>query len=489
MKHLRKFKTKADWDAYMQQTPIPVYPYVYYIEDSRETEYSGLEVDIPLYIENITGTSVKFSNNYEYSRDGETWQSGTSSTVISFTESGERVYFRASGLTASSSSGIGSFSSTAGEFNIGGNIMSMVYGADYRGKTELTQTYTFYRMFYQLTRLKSARFLALPATTLTSYCYNAMFYSCTSLVNAPALPATTLASYCYRSMFYGCTSLVNAPAILPATTLTTYCYSDMFYNCKALVNAPALPATTLASYCYRQMFYNCTSLVNAPALPATTVTRACYCYMFRGCTSLVNAPALPATTIADEDPSGQEAGCYYGMFYGCTSLVNAPAILPATTLVGSCYGYMFRGCTSLVNAPALPAMSLSASNYGSNYDGCYNSMFYGCTSLVNAPALPATTLVHSCYRYMFYGCTSLKTAPVLPAKSLQNNCYAYMFYGCTNLSYIKAMFTNTPSTTYTESWVKDVASTGQFVKNSAATWNVTGVNGIPEGWTVETADA
>ncbi|MBO6272259.1 hypothetical protein J6O48_05695 [bacterium] len=64
-----------------------------------------------------------------------------------------------------------------------------------------------------------------------------------------------------------------------------------------------------------------------------------------------------------------------------------------------------------------------------------------------------------------------------------------MFNGCTNLNYIKAMFTTTPSTTYTSSWVNSVASSGTFVKNSAATWDVTGVNGIPTGWTVETASA
>jgi len=47
------------------------------------------------------------------------------------------------------------------------------------------------------------------------------------------------------------------------------------------------------------------------------------------------------------------------------------------------------------------------------------------------------------------------------------------------------MFTTTPSNTYTNSWVLGVASTGTFVKNSAATWDVTGTSGIPEGWTVE----
>ena len=62
-----------------------------------------------------------------------------------------------------------------------------------------------------------------------------------------------------------------------------------------------------------------------------------------------------------------------------------------------------------------------------------------------------------------------------------------MFEGCTSLNYIKAMFTTTPSSSYTSNWVKNVAASGTFVKNSAATWNVTGIEGIPEGWTVETA--
>jgi hypothetical protein len=90
---------------------------------------------------------------------------------------------------------------------------------------------------------------------------------------------------------------------------------------------------------------------------------------------------------------------------------------------------------------------------------------------------------------MFYECTSLTTAPELPATTLTESCYENMFYGCTNLKYIKALFTTTPSNTYTSNWVKNVASTGTFVKNTAATWNVTRSNGIPEGWTVETVTA
>ena len=120
---------------------------------------------------------------------------------------------------------------------------------------------------------------------------------------------------------------------------------------------------------------------------------------------------------------------------------------------------------------------------------CYEEMFKGCTSLTTAPVLPATTLEIECYVSMFEGCTSLTTAPVLPATTLEKRCYESMFKGCTKLNYIKAMFITTPSASYASNWVNGVAATGTFVKNSAATWNVTGVNGIPSGWTITTASA
>jgi hypothetical protein len=114
-------------------------------------------------------------------------------------------------------------------------------------------------------------------------------------------------------------------------------------------------------------------------------------------------------------------------------------------------------------------------------------MFQNCRSLTTAPVLSATTLANFCYQYMFRGCKNLTTAPELPATTLASSCYSGMFFGCTSLNYIKAMFTTTPSTSYTGNWVTNVAETGTFVKNSAAQWDVSGVNGVPRGWTVETA--
>ena len=196
-----------------------------------------------------------------------------------------------------------------------------------------------------------------------------------------------------------------------------------------------------------------------------------FCMLFSGCTALTQAPTLPATQLAEY--------CYYMMFNGCTSLTAAPE-LPATTLAESCYYYMFFNCTSLTTAPELPATTLANS--------CYGSMFYNCTSLTTAPALPATTLADHCYYEMFLNCTSLTTAPDLNAPELSSSCYSRMFNGCTNLNYVKALFNTIPSSAYTSDWLSGVSTTGTFVKNSKANWQLTGVSGIPAGWTIQTVE-
>ena len=302
----------------------------------------------------------------------------------------------------------------------------------------------------------------------TNYCFYGLFYNMTNLFTPPELPATTLADHCYEYMFYGCSSLTKAPA-LPATTLKYYGYSSMFFGCKSLTQAPELPATTLAGYCYEYMFKNCSSLTQAPSiLPATTLTSSCYDEMFYNCRSLTKAPELPATTLADS--------CYMNMFNDCSKLTKAPSILPATTLELYCYKNMFSGCSSLTQAPELLATTLA--------DRCYEYMFDGCSSLTKAPALPATTLKYMCYYYMFYGCKSLTEAPELPATTFENYCYSGMFYNANKLNWIKALFTTTPITSYTGSWVNGVSAQGVFVKSIDADWTTTGVNAVPTGWSV-----
>lgn len=167
-------------------------------------------------------------------------------------------------------------------------------------------------------------------------------------------------------------------------------------------------------------------------------------------------------------------------FYQGNNIISVEKnFLPATTLAHGCYMYMFDGCKNLINAPALPATTLA--------DACYTNMFSNCTSLTVAPELPATTLSTQCYSSMFRGCRELVIAPELPATTLVNFCYQRMFDGCSKLNYIKAMFTTTPSESYTNGWVYGVASSGTFVKNKNASWSVIGDYGIPNGWTVQTS--
>ena len=476
---------------------------------------------------NWTASDASITKTIEYKLNNGEWTSITSNTGSSAptitVNSGDKLQFK--GNNAQYATDIlvcNSFSDSTALFKAKGNIMSLIYGDDFKNKLAISSTYAFARLFRNCTKLVSAENLILPATTLASYCYYEMFDGCSSLTTAPALPATTLAEYCYNSMFNGCTSLTKAPKLpattlaegcynsmfwnctslttvpsnlLPATTLTSTCYQNMFRNCSSLTVAPELPATTLADSCYLQMFYDCTSLTTAPsALPATTLASNCYssmfsycsslttaptlpstilanyCYsnMFQGCTKLTTAPELPATTLA--------MGCYVGMFKDCTSLTKAPA-LPATSLTDYCYDSMFIGCTSLTTAPVLPATTLGRS--------CYSAMFSSCRSLTTAPALPATTLALFCYNSMFAGCTKLTTAPELPATTLANNCYDSMFYKCTKLNYIKCLATDISASNCTSNWVSGVASRGTFVKAPSMTSWTTGVRGIPKGWTVQ----
>jgi hypothetical protein len=121
------------------------------------------------------------------------------------------------------------------------------------------------------------------------------------------------------------------------------------------------------------------------------------------------------------------------------------------------------------------------------YSDCFSFLFTENQGLISVDSdfLPATTLSDNCYKEMFSQCTNLTNAPTLPATTLVFGCYDSMYSWCNSLNYIKALFTTTPGYSYTWNWVYDVASTGTFVKNPDATWDVVGVNGVPEGWTVK----
>jgi hypothetical protein len=137
------------------------------------------------------------------------------------------------------------------QFNLSGNILSLIYGDDFMEYDEFPQqeytTYTAFGELFSHTNVVDASKLILPTTTQKS-CYGAMFLECTSLTTAPALPATTLADSCYDNMFGDCTSLTTAPE-LPAETLTQGCYYAMFSGCTSLNYVKCLATDISASNC------------------------------------------------------------------------------------------------------------------------------------------------------------------------------------------------------------------------------------------------
>ena len=415
MKYIRLFENDSDYSQYVGGGGTDyVEPHVVAIKNSINVYYKGLPMTekVSEYLtmealeDGFTVSYTESENTIQYSIDNcQTWNELPPDTETPAINTGDKISFKCN-VSDLEYFEPGMFS-THSDFNLKGNVMSMLFGDEGNNNFDLTgYDYAFTRLFWHCRNLQS--------------------------VSKDFLPATTLSEGCYFSMFEGCTSLVTAPE-LPATTLAEDCYTHMFSDCESLTQSPELPATTLAKNCYGGMFANTNILPDCSNIDFTSE-------------SVVASGGLKElfmdTVVTDED------------------LYNILPINPST-------GKYWLPVTTLAN-------------------NCYENMFYGCSSLVTAPELPATTLAISCYTGMFRNCKSLVNAPILSATILVTGCYNTMFYNSPNLKYIKALFTTTPGPSYTSVWVGSVSSTGTFVKNADATWNVTGNNGIPTGWTVET---
>ena len=172
--------------------------------------------------------------NLQTSTDGKSWTPYNIGDVITLTNVGDKVYFKAVGQNQSLASSPENYHrfDFIGEFEASGNVNSLLEEDETVARTMSLENRQF--------------------------CYFCLF-SGAALTTAPELPATTLA--------YGC-------------------YAGMFKDCASLTQAPVLPAEYLADFCYYYMFENCTSLTEAPELLAYQLVYSCYAYMFQGCTSL-----------------------------------------------------------------------------------------------------------------------------------------------------------------------------------------------------------
>ena len=261
MKHIRMFENAQQAAAVLAELQYPTLSAIR--GESGIALKPGVEpgpdYSEPFYIEDISGSAntvqIKKSSSgavtltIEKSIDGINWETmGTTSTtaITATVQANSKLYLRCS---TDHWADVNYFNTitTTDICNVGGNVMSLIYGSNFTGN-EITfpseSMYNLAQIFRSNTNIVSAYKLLLPATTLIRACYYCMFWGCSSLIMAPVLPATTLADYCYQAMFSGCTSLITAPELL-ASTMSYYCYSNMFYNCSQLNYIKCLATGTL----------------------------------------------------------------------------------------------------------------------------------------------------------------------------------------------------------------------------------------------------
>lgn len=281
-KYIKRFRNHAEYEAYTASTEF-VKPNVSSCINGADVHYTSKPHDYSkdyLTFEALENGTFQFTNDISYSLDnGNTWTELSANTDSPIVTANKKIRWKGELIPIvhedkTQVGGIGVFSSTS-RFNVEGNPMSLLYGDNFKGQTDLTGKHSaFYRLFYSCSNLINAEHLSLPATILAEQCYSSMFNSCTNLVTAPQLPATTLANYCYGWMFENCTSLATAPQ-LSATTLANYCYAGMFNGCTSLTTAPQLSATTLANGCYNYMFNGCTHLTSITCLATDISATSC----------------------------------------------------------------------------------------------------------------------------------------------------------------------------------------------------------------------
>ena len=232
------------------------------IDVYKVIEYNGnVDYDLDYYAPTLAIGFVQNQDSQvtvelEYSFDKVDWETfdGSSLSLDLSDDDNHKIYFRGvnpSGITTTEDIGSDVYNYFTiqndgfGYAKISGNIMSLIYGDDFVGKTTMPSGATFATLFngYAISGDKNdaiydASHLILP-TNLSENCFEFMFASSRVLKYAPALPSTALTSYCYTNMFEYCTSLVNAPE-LPATNLTNHCYQRMFEVCISLKNIKCL---------------------------------------------------------------------------------------------------------------------------------------------------------------------------------------------------------------------------------------------------------
>ena len=196
---------------------------------------TSLAANNTITLRNNSGLSS--ASTFSYSTDnGQTWSSFSLTTgqtqTIATLASGDTLMMYGTNTTLGKSYNAGHYFRGSADYEVSGEISSLVNGNDITVTeigTATTRSFTFAQLFSGDTHLVSAENLLISSTALPQSCCNSMFRGCTSLVKAPTtLPSTILGSECYSSMFESCTSLAYPPVELYFTSVNHNSYNRMF---------------------------------------------------------------------------------------------------------------------------------------------------------------------------------------------------------------------------------------------------------------------
>lgn len=281
----------------------------YYIApvEPDEPEEDMSAVPFYIYFTNTNSSSsdalkmtVEYSSTpgqliYVYSDQSLTnWVAPTvSGTKYTFLLSPKRYYYLVKNpnytLSSTKHAPTFTFDRTTANITFGGNLLSLVEGANFANSTLTT----------------------LPDSCFANYFNNATFKTAITDVSKLYFPLGGKAAF--QKMFYQCTALEYGPSIDALTIGPNGCAS-MFYGCTALKKVGDIAATTIGASGCSQMFYQCSNLVTGPSeLKPTTLTSSCYYEMFDTCKKLKEAPKILATDISADS-------CMKWMFYNCAAL-------------------------------------------------------------------------------------------------------------------------------------------------------------------------
>lgn len=313
------------------------FPSTYFTTYAREA--GVFTFSIP---QNLAPTGNNSFNHISYSLDGgDTWTTvnninGQAVDVVTpSVAQGSFICWKGKGSMMN-----GCKLTSTGQFDIGGDLFSLIFEDTYETSHTIAAQYVFHELFLDNANLIHAKHLKIEFDNTIEYCLYRTFKNCINLEDTPKITWNTSSAWAtFRECFYGCSSLKEI-----SHPFQTFDFSNggnwtyAFRDCVSLEKVPDIYITAFNGDNMVGMFEGCTSLKNCPikSLPNILANDCCRS-MFNKCSNLSSWDFTITSTLA--------SSCFRDMF-NSTAMKEAP-VLTADVLVQQCYANMFENCKNI----------------------------------------------------------------------------------------------------------------------------------------------